>query len=59
VVEGRELVRFYPWAAVASIEEVHEEGVARVPAFGLAGLYLLLLFLRTTRVFAAVSPRRW
>jgi hypothetical protein len=26
VVEGGELVRFYPWSAVASIEEANEEG---------------------------------
>jgi hypothetical protein len=26
VVEGGELVRFYPWSAVASIEEANEDG---------------------------------
>jgi hypothetical protein len=25
VVEGGEVVRFYPWTSVGSIEEVHEE----------------------------------
>jgi hypothetical protein len=27
VVEGGEVVRFYPWTSVASIEEVNQEGV--------------------------------
>jgi hypothetical protein len=26
VVEGGELVRFYPWSSVGSIEKTHEEG---------------------------------
>jgi hypothetical protein len=26
VVEGGELVRFYPWTSVGSIEKAHEEG---------------------------------
>jgi len=33
VVEGGELIRFYPWTSVGSIEKAHEVGSGEDPGF--------------------------
>ena len=55
VVEGGELVRFYPWTSVGSIEKAYEEGT-RIPAYRRDGLVAIDELACIRKLQAAVLP---